>query len=56
MKAYGGLEAGGTKFVCLIGSDPDHILAEERFPTTTPAETRKRTRSTRNSFTWLSYP
>ncbi len=43
MKAYGGLEAGGTKFVCLIGSDPDHILAEERFPTTTPDETIKHT-------------
>ena len=43
MKVYGGLEAGGTKFVCLIGSDPDHILAEERFPTTTPAETIGRT-------------
>ncbi len=39
MKIYGGLEAGGTKFICLIGSDPDHILAEERFPTTAPRET-----------------
>ncbi len=39
MKLYGGIEAGGTKFVCVIGSGPDHILAEERFPTTTPDET-----------------
>jgi fructokinase len=36
---YGGIEAGGTKFVCLVASDPDHILAEARFPTTTPEET-----------------
>ncbi len=39
MKLYGGIEAGGTKFVCVIGSDPQHIKAEERFPTTTPDET-----------------
>ena len=39
MTLYGGIEAGGTKFVCVIGSDPQHIVAEERFPTTTPAET-----------------
>ena len=36
---YGGIEAGGTKFVCAVGSNPDHIVAEARFPTTTPAET-----------------
>jgi len=36
---YGGIEAGGTKFVCAIGSGPDDIRAEERFPTTLPAET-----------------
>lgn len=39
MKVYGGLEAGGTKFVCAIGAGPQAILAEERFPTTAPAET-----------------
>lgn len=38
-KLYGGIEGGGTKFVCAVGSDPDHILAEKRFPTTTPQET-----------------
>ncbi len=39
MKVYGGIEAGGTKFVCVIGTSPQNILAEERFPTTTPDET-----------------
>ena len=38
-KYYGGIEAGGTKFVCAIGSDPDNILAEIRFATTSPGET-----------------
>ena len=36
---FGGLEAGGTKFVCLIGTSPTDIRAETRFPTTTPGET-----------------
>ncbi len=36
---YGGIEAGGTKFVCAIGKGPDQILAETRFPTTIPEET-----------------
>lgn len=35
----GGIEAGGTKFVCLVGSGPDEIVAEERFPTGTPDAT-----------------
>ena len=35
----GGIEAGGTKFVCLVGSGPDDSRAEIRYPTTTPAET-----------------
>jgi fructokinase len=39
MQVFGGIEAGGTKFVCIVGNDPDHVLAEERFPTTTPSET-----------------
>jgi fructokinase len=39
MKLYGSIEAGGTKFVCVIGSGPDHIVAEARIATTTPVET-----------------
>lgn len=39
MILYGGVEAGGTKFVCMIGSGPDDLRAEARFPTTTPEET-----------------
>jgi len=40
---YGGVEAGGTKWVCGIGSGPDDLHAVETFPTTTPAETLART-------------
>lgn len=40
---YGGVEAGGTKWVCGIGSGPDDLQAVETFPTTTPAETLART-------------
>jgi len=36
---YGGLEAGGTKLVCALGTGPDTLVAEARLPTTTPAET-----------------
>lgn len=36
---YGGVEAGGTKFVCAVGTGPDDLRAEARFPTTTPAAT-----------------
>jgi fructokinase len=39
---YGGIEGGGTKFNCAVGSGPDHILDEIRIPTTTPAETVQR--------------
>ncbi|MEW6650235.1 MAG: ROK family protein [Chloroflexota bacterium] len=42
MELYGGIEAGGTKFVCAIGSSPDDIHAEVRFPTTSPQETLTR--------------
>ncbi len=36
---YGGIEAGGTKFVCAMASGPDDVRAEVRFPTTSPTET-----------------
>lgn len=39
MLLYGGIEAGGTKFVCAVGSSPEDIRAEVRFPTTNPKET-----------------
>ena len=39
---YGGIEAGGTKIVCAVGTGPDDIRAETRFSTTTPAETLAR--------------
>src|SRR4051794_33658027 len=38
MTLYGGLEAGGTKFVCATGTGP-HDLDRATFPTTTPDET-----------------
>jgi fructokinase len=38
MPRFGGIEAGGTKFVCAVGSHPDDVEAVE-FPTTTPEET-----------------
>lgn len=39
MTRLGGIEAGGTKFVCTAGTGPDDLEAVERFPTTTPEET-----------------
>jgi fructokinase len=43
MPVYGGVEAGGTRFVCTIGSSPDSLEAETSFATTTPQETIDRT-------------
>jgi fructokinase len=39
IQLYGGIEGGGTKFVCMIATDPQNIVEEIRFPTTTPSET-----------------
>lgn len=36
---YGGIEGGGTKFVCVVGTGPDDVRAEARFPTTMPDAT-----------------
>jgi len=42
-KIYAGVEAGGTKFVCAIGYDPDNILGQTSFPTTDPRSTLQKT-------------
>ena len=39
---FGGIEAGGTKFVVAIGDDQGHISNRESFPTTTPEETTEK--------------
>ncbi|NUR77500.1 MAG: ROK family protein [Thermoleophilia bacterium] len=39
MKLYGGVEAGGTKWVCAVGDGPDGLRELVTFPTTTPDET-----------------
>jgi fructokinase len=36
---YGGIEAGGTKWVCAIADRPGELSTTKTFPTTTPAET-----------------
>ncbi|MGE5199273.1 MAG: ROK family protein [Rhodospirillaceae bacterium] len=41
-RLFGGIEGGGTKFVCVVGRGPDEIVAETRIPTTTPDATLSR--------------
>ena len=36
---YGGIEAGGTKFICVVANDQQDIYDEIRIPTTNPEET-----------------
>lgn len=38
-KLYGGMEGGGTKFVCAVGTASGDIIDEIRIPTTSPSET-----------------
>jgi fructokinase len=40
-KIYAGIEAGGTKFVCAVGSGPGDILEKQVFATRSPDETLK---------------
>ena len=42
MRAYGGIEAGGSKWEFAIGSGPDDVRAAETIPTSTPRETLDR--------------
>ena len=42
-RLYGGIEAGGTKFICMIGTGPDCVVSETRIPTTLPNETIRKT-------------
>jgi fructokinase len=39
MSLWGGIEAGGTKFVCAVGTGPEDLRAEVSFSTTMPPET-----------------
>ena len=39
----GAVEAGGTKFVCMVGTGPDDMREQTRFPTTTPEATLRET-------------
>jgi fructokinase len=39
---YGGIETGGSKWQCAVGSGPDDLRATETVPTTAPAETIER--------------
>jgi len=36
---YAGMEAGGTKFVCMVAAGPDDVRAQVSFPTAQPDET-----------------
>jgi len=38
-RLYGGIEAGGTKFICVVGTGPDDIRSRTRIDTTLPGPT-----------------
>jgi fructokinase len=38
-RIYGGIEAGGTKWVCAVGNGPNDVREMTTFPTTAPDET-----------------
>jgi len=35
---FGGIEAGGTKFVCAVGDEDGNIIERIQIPTTKPTE------------------
>lgn len=39
MAYFGGIETGGTKVICSVGENPEHIVSDVNFPTTDPQET-----------------
>jgi fructokinase len=41
-KLLAGLEAGGTKFLCAMGTDDGELRVQARLPTTSPAETTEK--------------
>jgi fructokinase len=43
VSVYGGIETGGSKWECAIGTGPHDLRATATIPTTTPAETIRRT-------------
>ncbi|MEW5868405.1 MAG: ROK family protein [Chloroflexota bacterium] len=41
-QVFGGVEAGGTKFICRVGKSPQQVVGEARFLTAQPDETIQR--------------
>jgi fructokinase len=39
MTLFGGIEAGGTEFVCAVGTSPEDVVTSDPISTTVPAET-----------------